>query len=102
MIFLGTPFLGSSAAKEAHWAVVVGGIMGEQTSNQLVQDLEQKHDFVRQRVHKFTQIANDDSVRLPLRCFYETRKTQMLSRVLPRPWVAGLSPRFTQKIVRYL
>jgi hypothetical protein len=79
---------------------VVAGILGEQTSDGLVQDLEQKHDFVRQRVQKFTEIANDGSVRLPLYCFYETEKTQILRRVLPRSWAGRLSSRFSHKIVR--
>ncbi|RYO95238.1 hypothetical protein DL764_007723 [Monosporascus ibericus] len=61
VIFLGTPFQGSDAARQAQWQVVVGGILGEQTSDHLVRDLEQKHHFVRQRVQKFTEIANADS-----------------------------------------
>ncbi|RYP16975.1 hypothetical protein DL765_004817 [Monosporascus sp. GIB2] len=62
VVFLGTPFRGSDAARQAQWQVVVGGILGEQTSDHLVRDLEQKHHFVRQRVQKFTEIANADSL----------------------------------------
>ena len=55
--------------------------MGEQASDQLMQDLERNH-FVRQRVRKFTEIANAKAVRLPLYCFFETRETKMLRRIL--------------------
>ncbi len=99
MVFLATPFLGSTAATQAQWAVVVNGIMGEQTSNQLIQDLEKSNDFVRQRVQVFSEIANSKSVRLPIHCFFETKKTQMLSRVLPRNLARRLPIGFTRKIV---
>jgi hypothetical protein len=80
--------------------VVVAGIMGEQASEQLIQDLEQKHDFVRQRVQKFREIANAEAVRLPLSCFFETRKTEMLRRVVSPRWARRLATGVTHKIVR--
>jgi hypothetical protein len=70
-VFLATPFQGSDDAKQASWLVTIKGIMGERASNQLIQDLEQKHDYVRQRIQRFTEIANANSIRLPIRCFYE-------------------------------
>lgn len=96
-MFLATPFHGSDAARQARWQVLVAGIMGEQASDQLIQDLEQKHDFVRQRVQKFTETANAEAVRLPLSCFFETKKTKMLSRILPGAWAKML--RVTHRIV---
>ncbi|RYP57001.1 hypothetical protein DL770_010782 [Monosporascus sp. CRB-9-2] len=72
IVFLGTPFQGSDAARQAQWQVVVGGILGEQTSDHLIQDLEQKHHFVRQRVQKFTEIANADSAFAPSRLGNQT------------------------------
>ncbi|KAK0711611.1 hypothetical protein B0H67DRAFT_296663 [Lasiosphaeris hirsuta] len=99
IVFLATPFHGSDAAKQARWHVLVAGIMGEQASKQLIQDLEQKHDFVRQRVQKFTEIANAEAVRLPLSCFFETRKTEMLRRILSRGWAKKLSTGVTHKIL---
>ena len=98
-VFLATPFCGSDAAAQAQWLVTVKGIMGEQSSDQLVRDLEAKHDFVRQRVQKFAEIANADSVRLPVHCFFETKKTELLRKLLSRSLVAGLSSRYTHKIV---
>jgi len=38
-VFLGTPFRGSDAAEQAQWQVVVGGIMGEQASGDLISAL---------------------------------------------------------------
>lgn len=102
IVFLATPFHGTDAHKQAHWQVVVGGIMGKNTSNQLVDDLNQNHHYVYERVQKFTEIINSDSIRLPIYCFYETKKTEILRRVLSPGWVSKLSTRFTNKIVCYL
>ncbi|KAK3341084.1 hypothetical protein B0T25DRAFT_329824 [Lasiosphaeria hispida] len=99
IMFLATPFHGSDAAKQARWQVVVAGIIGEQVSDQLIQDLEQKHDFVRQRVQKFTEIVNAEAVRLPISCFFETRKTEMLRRILSPAWAKWLAMGVTHKIL---
>ncbi|KAK0623518.1 hypothetical protein B0T14DRAFT_425965 [Immersiella caudata] len=98
ILFLATPFHGSDAAKQARWQVLVAGIMGEQASGQLIRDLEQEHDFVHQRVQKFTEIANAEAVRLPLSCFFETRKTEMLRRILSRGLAKKLATGVTHKI----
>ncbi|RKK18924.1 hypothetical protein BFJ66_g1055 [Fusarium oxysporum f. sp. cepae] len=66
IVFLATPFNGADASREARWQVVVGGIMGEDTSDELIKDLERKHDLVHRRVQKFTEIANADAIRLHL------------------------------------
>ena len=101
IVFLATPFQGTDARREAKWQVVVGGIMGEETSDRLVRDLDGRHDFVLQRVQKFAEIANADSLRLPIHCFYETKKTEILRRVLSSGWSTRLSTSFTHKIVRF-
>ncbi|KAK4116036.1 hypothetical protein N656DRAFT_786535 [Canariomyces notabilis] len=100
IVFLATPFHGTDAAKQARWQVLVAGIMGEQASDQLIQDLEQKHDLVRQRVQKFTEIAKAEAVRLPLYCFFETKKTELLRRILSPRWAKTLATGVTHKIVR--
>ncbi|KAK4652643.1 hypothetical protein QC762_0075260 [Podospora pseudocomata] len=99
IVFLATPFQGSDAAKQARWQVLVKGIMGEQASDQLIKDLEQSHDFVHQRVQKFAEIANAKAVQLPLSCFFETRKTEMLRRILSPGWAKRLSRSVTRKIL---
>lgn len=73
--------------------------MGEQPSDQLVRDLEEKHDFVRQRVQKFAEIANAGSVRLTVHCFFEVQKTELLRKLLSRSLAARLSSSHTRKIV---
>ncbi|RDW57811.1 hypothetical protein BP5796_12612 [Coleophoma crateriformis] len=100
-VFLATPFSGSGAATQAKWLVTVKGILGEQSSDQLVRNLEEKHDDVLQLVRKFAEIANDDSVRLPVQCFFETRKTTLLRKLLPPSLAASLSKlsRHTHKIL---
>nr|CDP26075.1 Putative kinesin light chain [Podospora anserina S mat+] len=98
VVFLATPFQGSDAAQQARWRVLVAGIMGEQASDQLIQDLEQKHDFVRQRIQKFTEIANAEAVRLPLYCFFEIKETEILRAILPRGWAKTLTERVLKKI----
>ncbi|KAK4663369.1 hypothetical protein QC763_0097850 [Podospora pseudopauciseta] len=99
IVFLATPFQGSDAAKQARWQVLVKGIMGEQASDQLIKDLEQSHDFVHQRVQKFAEIANAKAVQLPLSCFFETRKTEMLRGILSPGWAERLSRSSTRKIL---
>ncbi|GAB1317484.1 AB hydrolase-1 domain-containing protein (Fragment) [Madurella fahalii] len=71
VVFLATPFYGSDAAKQARW----------------------------QRVQKFTEIVNAEAVRLPLYCFFETRKTEMLRRILSRGWAKRLATGVTHKIL---
>lgn len=87
-------------ANPYEWQVLVGGIMGKETSNSLVNDLDREHNFVLQRVQKFAEAAMADSTRLPMHCFYETKKTEILRRVLSSELAAKLSTRFTHKIVR--
>jgi hypothetical protein len=58
--------------------------MGEQTSEELIEDLKQKHGFVRQRVQRFAEIANTDSLRIALHCFFETKPSQITAKVLPK------------------
>ena len=83
-VFLATPFFGTDAAGPASWLVVVKGIMGEQASNQLVQDLNRHHAYVCERVQKFAEIAHSDPIRLPTKCFFETRKTHLARKIIPR------------------
>lgn len=102
IVFLATPFQGSDAAPQARWKVLVAGIMGEQASDQLIDDLEQRHDYVRQRVQRFTEIANAEGLRLPLHCFYETKTTELLKGLVSGSWAARLSNRRTRKLVCHI
>ncbi|KAK3935926.1 putative kinesin light chain [Diplogelasinospora grovesii] len=99
VVFLATPFHGTDAKKQAQWQVVVGGIMEKQTSDQLVRDLNERSDHVYNRVKKFAEMANRDSVRLPIHCFYETKRTMMLRKLLSRGLAERFSTGFTHKIL---
>ncbi|KAF7549262.1 hypothetical protein G7Z17_g6496 [Cylindrodendrum hubeiense] len=78
IIFLATPFRGSDAARQAQWKVVVGGIMGRQTSYQLIDDLNNQDKELHKITQSFAEIAGPESVQIPIRCFYETKKTELL------------------------
>ena len=91
-IFLATPFYGTDAARPASWLAVIKGIMGEQASDQLIQDLDNHYAFVRDRVLKFASIINSDDIRLPTSYFFETRKTNLASKILPKG-IAKISSR---------
>ncbi|KAJ2978093.1 hypothetical protein NUW58_g7604 [Xylaria curta] len=82
IVFLATPFRGSDGAKQARWQVVVGGIMGRETSTQLVEDLNSKDKELRKLTHTFAELINRDTIRLPVYCFYETKTTEMLKHLL--------------------
>lgn len=104
IIFLATPFRGSDAAQQAQWGVLVYGIMGRQSSRQLVDDLNSQDKELRKITQSFAEIAGPESVQIPLRCFYETKKTELLRRLLPpssASWL-GTFQKKSQKIVWWL
>jgi hypothetical protein len=74
----------SDAAAQAQWLATIKGIIGEQSPDRLIRDLEEKHDFVLQRVQKFAEIANTDSVRLPIHCFFEVSQQSYLRAMRTR------------------
>ena len=100
VVFLATPFFGSSVARVFKWQVSANNIRGEQTSTQLIEDLNQDADFVHQRAQKFAELANKASIRLPVSCFFETKKTEVLKHFLPLRLVKFLTSEHTQEMVR--
>ncbi|OAL53460.1 TPR-like protein [Pyrenochaeta sp. DS3sAY3a] len=80
--FLGTPFKGSDGDQQAQWQVFVGGIMGQRTSPQLVEDLNKSDKELKSIVESFAETARAESLQLDLCCFYETKETQVLRRFL--------------------
>lgn len=83
-IFLATPFAGTDAAQPASWLVAIKGIMGEYASEKLIQDLERRHDHVYQRAQRFAEIVHTYSTTLPVSFFFETEKTDIYRKVLPK------------------
>jgi hypothetical protein len=102
-VFLATPFRGSAASNEAQWQVIVGGIMQEQTSAELIKGLDENDGLLRQRTEQFAELVRRDSVQLPLHCFYELKHTKLLRRFVSsrtEQIFSRISSR-TQKIVCY-
>ena len=100
VVFLATPFRGSNAATQAQWQVVVGGIMGKQASKRLIDALNKDDRELQTLTQSFAVLARTDSVQLPLYCFYETRNTEMLRRLLSPSLANRLSTKLTYKLVR--
>jgi hypothetical protein len=78
--------------------------MREQTSSQLIDELNNSDKELRRRIQMFAEIARDDSVQLPICCFFETKKTEMLRQLLSPSLATKFSAAFnhkTHKIVCY-
>lgn len=56
--------------------------MGEKTSSQLVEALNSNDRELRKLTQAFAELARQPSIGLPVCCFYETRETEMLRRLL--------------------
>ena len=84
VIFLGTPFRGSLSARAIKWRLIVAGIMGKETSDRLMKDLEGNTGVLENLVQRFSEMAIQPWLQLPITCFYETQKSQILNAVLPR------------------
>ncbi len=104
IVFLATPFRGSDAAKQAQWGVAVAGIMGEQTSRHLIDALHNSDKELQMLTQMFAEMARRDSIQLPVHCFYETKRTEILRRLLSPNWAGKISASIghkTHKIVCY-
>jgi hypothetical protein len=69
--------------------------MGKESSSTLIKDLEENSSSLENLVEDFGKMTIRDG--LQIRCFYETRTTQILNAVLPRQ-ISSLMP-FTEQIV---
>jgi hypothetical protein len=67
--------------------------MQEQTSKELIDDLYEHDKHLRDLTRTFAELARHESVQLPLYCFYETKKTKLLRRILSSRWASALSKR---------
>ncbi len=84
VVFLATPLRGSGAAPAAQWRVFVSGIMGNNVSDKLIRDLDAKTGVLEHLVRVFAENANASWLKLPIHCFYETQRTEILRSLLPR------------------
>lgn len=99
IVFLATPFRGSDAASAAKWCVVVGGIMGKRTSEQLVEDLDRKDKELQSLRQYFAELTHN--IRLPIHHFYETKETDILRKLLP-PSIANRTSSILNKKTKLL
>ena len=91
-VFLGTPFQGSKASSHARWLVTIEGILGRGPgpSEVLVRALDKDHEDLIGRAKLFALTANANWLRLPVCCFFETKKTELVQRYVSRRWFSWL------------
>ena len=78
--------------------------MQEQISKELIDDLYERDKHLRDLTRTFAEMAQHESVQLPLYCFYEMKKTKILRRFLSSGWASVISRGVpgSYKIVRAL
>ena len=79
---LGTPFRGARFAGIMQWLVLIRGFMGKETSKTLVEGLSEKDNSLNNVIHEFAEMVIQNQIQI--RCFYETRETQVAKAVVPR------------------
>ena len=82
VMFLGTPLRGTKAASQAQWLGYTNGLLGKETSETILSSLEDNNSHLHDITEDFATLAKDR--RLPVRCFYETRATNIVRKVLPK------------------
>ncbi|KAK7423712.1 hypothetical protein QQX98_000902 [Neonectria punicea] len=102
IVFLATPFRGSDAAKQAEWQIVVGGILGNETSHELVDNLNSQDKELRKLTQSFAEIAGSEQFQIPVRCFYETRKSELLRKYLSPGSATRVTTLFKEKTQKIL
>lgn len=98
IIFLATPFKGTAAAALAKWAALGAGLMGKESSKSLITMLCEKKDALRELRAQFEQAMAQPSL-MPLCCYYEQKKTQMVRRLRPRILGRAIAPLFPKIMV---
>ncbi|KAL4885234.1 hypothetical protein BJY04DRAFT_214571 [Aspergillus karnatakaensis] len=86
IIFLATPLRGSAAVKAASWRVYVAGIIGRETSDDLIKDLDGKSGVLSELVQKFAKLAYKEEHLIQMHCF-----TRCAERTLREPYCHVLS-----------
>ncbi|KAM5352908.1 hypothetical protein ACJ41O_005630 [Fusarium nematophilum] len=101
-VFLATPFQGSDGSAQARWRMLVENIVGTGPgpSDVLVQALDRDHENLIGRAQLFAVTANADWLRLPVYCFFENMRTELLRRYVWFFCIRFLSTPVTHKLVR--
>ncbi len=80
--FLATPFGGSDASREARWARRRERHHGRTNIGPPRQGLDSSDAELQKLRQSFAELARRPSIELPICCFYETKKTELLRRLL--------------------
>jgi hypothetical protein len=104
VIFLGSPLRGTLAATFAGWKNFVFGILNpnQESSCTLLDDLEANSSRLENLVAEFGKLTVQTRIQvgMEIRCFYETRKTQVFnsisrnSPIKPEEMLVSLKARF--------
>ncbi|GKZ33018.1 hypothetical protein AbraIFM66950_002735 [Aspergillus brasiliensis] len=84
IVFLATPFKGTTVAKVARLQVSVGRILGKWTSRSLITKLDGSDEVLGKLRRHFTTILHDSRLQMPVFFFYETKETELLRRLMPK------------------
>jgi hypothetical protein len=77
IIFLGTPFRGSPVAEAAQLRIQVVRSFGKETHQALIDDLCRQNGRLDELVHEFGEFVHRPSSRIPIKCFYERKYTNV-------------------------
>ncbi|OJI95773.1 hypothetical protein ASPVEDRAFT_77554 [Aspergillus versicolor CBS 583.65] len=91
IVFLATPFRGTAAAALAKWAAVGARLIGKESSQSLVTMLWRTKKQLKELIDDFEEVMAHP-MPMPLRCYYEQQKTQMVRRLRPRILGRALAP----------
>ncbi|KAJ0414562.1 hypothetical protein BJY00DRAFT_318647 [Aspergillus carlsbadensis] len=93
IVFLATPFEGSAAAQLAKWGALAGKVVGKESSQSLIRMLHASDGKLQELKKQFEVLMTHPSP-MPLTCYFEQRKTQMIRRALPKVPATLVSPLF--------
>lgn len=62
-------------------------LIGCDPSESLIQDLDGHSHVLDETLHRFSLMANEDWMRLQIRCFFELRKTSVIGYSDSRAWI---------------
>lgn len=96
--FLGTPFRGSEAATAAEIRIAIARWAGYAATDRLVKDLDLRNGILEDLIVTFTDLLHDPPTRIPIRCFYETKPSNIARAILPKGLANGLGNVFNKTV----
>ncbi|OJJ75298.1 hypothetical protein ASPBRDRAFT_205284 [Aspergillus brasiliensis CBS 101740] len=102
IVFLATPFKGTTVANVARLQVSIGRFLGEWSSRSLITRLDGSDELLKELRIDFGKTIEDSRVNMPIAYFYETRETELLRRLFPPCLANAVSPfffRITRRIL---